>query len=195
MWQQLEEIDRHVQELYPDQYHKETTNDLTTTNTACHNDDDDDDDTPTRSRTWRQNLKLLLQKHNPSNNLELRVLYIPTALYALRKDSTNTPGKQRQRARADGKQRRNELVQLLTNLLGDTVSISAVTLDWDDGSVKQPECTAGGDGGATKQSNRDTAQFPSVRAGLHVKRRRCANKIDSVSLLSFSVWSHLPSDA
>jgi hypothetical protein len=71
--------------------------------------------------------------------LELRFVYIPTALYALRADSENTPGKQRQRARADGKQRRNAIVDLLKEQLNDTISILAVTLDFDDGSVKQPE--------------------------------------------------------
>mmetsp|Transcript_56757 Transcript_56757/g.159363 ORF Transcript_56757/g.159363 Transcript_56757/m.159363 type:complete len:387 (-) Transcript_56757:60-1220(-) len=71
--------------------------------------------------------------------LELRFLYIPTAMYAIRSDSQNTPGKQRQRARADGKSRRNEIVNLLSSQLGDNVSIRAVTLDLDDGSIKQPE--------------------------------------------------------
>jgi len=50
--------------------------------------------------------------------LELRLVYIPTAMYALRCDSTNTPGKQRQRARADGKKRRNELVSMVEKLMG-----------------------------------------------------------------------------
>ena len=73
----------------------------------------------------------------------LRFVYIPTAAYALRTESDNTPGKQRQRARADGKQRRDEIVRLLQDLLGydGTISVAAVTLDLDDGSIKQPEVT------------------------------------------------------
>ena len=68
----------------------------------------------------------------------LRLLYIPTAMYALRPDSDNTPGKQRQRARADGKKRRNAIVQLLQELLPGT-TVETVTLDLDDGSLKQGE--------------------------------------------------------
>lgn len=69
----------------------------------------------------------------------LRVVYIPTALYALRIDSQNTPGKQRQRARADGKKRRNEVVRIIKELFQDRVSVQVVTVDLDDGSVKQPD--------------------------------------------------------
>jgi len=72
--------------------------------------------------------------------LELRMVYIPTAMYALRPESKNTPGKQRQRARADGKKRRSEIVKLLQEELPG-IPIRAVTLDLDDGSVKQPEST------------------------------------------------------
>ncbi len=75
----------------------------------------------------------------------LRFVYIPTALYALRSDSTNTPGKQRQRARADGKQRRSEIVATLSEILfvqedqENQIRIHSVTLDLDDGSIKHPE--------------------------------------------------------
>lgn len=69
----------------------------------------------------------------------VRFVYIPTAMYVLRADSTRSPGKQRQRARADGKKRRTQIVNHLTSLLGEKVSIQALTLDLDDGSVKQPE--------------------------------------------------------
>jgi hypothetical protein len=48
---------------------------------------------------------------------EIKVLYIPTAMYALRADSNNSPGKQRQRARADGKKRRNQLVTYIQDIL------------------------------------------------------------------------------
>jgi Peptidase E len=75
-------------------------------------------------------------------NLELRVLYIPTAMYALNPNSSNTPGKQRQRARADGKKRRNQLIlgiqELFQNDVHLNLDILAVTLDFDDGSIKQP---------------------------------------------------------
>ena len=47
----------------------------------------------------------------------IRLLYIPTATYALNPNSSNTPGKQKQRARADGKKRRNQVVQHLDELL------------------------------------------------------------------------------
>jgi hypothetical protein len=69
----------------------------------------------------------------------LRFLYIPTATYALRRDSDNTPGKQRQRARADGKKRRAQVINQLRQLLGESIEIHAVTMDLDDGSIKQPE--------------------------------------------------------
>lgn len=71
----------------------------------------------------------------------LRFVYIPTAMYALRPESNNTPGKQRQRARADGKQRRNDIVRLLQALLGEETTIAALTLDLDDGSIKHAETT------------------------------------------------------
>ena len=80
------------------------------------------------------------------HELQLRVLYIPTAMYALNPQSTNTPGKQRQRARADGKQRRDQLLNVLTEMLSfkfnsdvqQQIHLLAVTLDLDDGSLKQP---------------------------------------------------------
>jgi hypothetical protein len=122
IWQQLEDIDEQVQELYPET----KSNDFTK-----------------KTSSWKHSLEMLWiqQQHSMVGKfLEVRLLYIPTASYALRKDSTNTPGKQRQRARADGKQRRNEIVAMIQeNLAG--VAISAVTLDLDDGSVKQAECT------------------------------------------------------
>ena len=67
-----------------------------------------------------------------------RILYIPTAMYALNPESKNTPGKQRQRARADGKKRRNLVVKTIEDLLGEQFSVLACTLDFDDGSIKQP---------------------------------------------------------
>jgi hypothetical protein len=75
-------------------------------------------------------------------NLELRVLYIPTAMYALNPNSSNTPGKQRQRARADAKKRRNQLIVGIQELFQKeerlNLDILAVTLDFEDGSIKQP---------------------------------------------------------
>ena len=75
-------------------------------------------------------------KNEPTNCC--RILYIPTAMYALNPESKNTPGKQRQRARADGKKRRNLVVKTIEDLLGDHVTVLACTLDFDDGSIKQP---------------------------------------------------------
>ena len=90
-------------------------------------------------QTLQQQEQLLQDSSSRSSSpLALRFVYVPTAMYALRSDSTNSPGKQRQRARADGKSRRNDIVQLLQQLLPD-VEIHVVTLDWDDGSIKQPE--------------------------------------------------------
>ena len=86
----------------------------------------------------QKSLDLLVMDGLLQSSPSLRVVYIPTALYALRPDSENTPGKQRQRARADGKKRRNLLVDLLQELVSP-VPIEIVTLDFDDGSVKQPQ--------------------------------------------------------
>jgi hypothetical protein len=78
----------------------------------------------------------------------LRFVYIPTAMYALRLDSNNTPGKQRQRARADAKNRRNEIVHTLQSILGSSSSIAlaSVTVDLDDDSVKHAEFSTSGNG-------------------------------------------------
>jgi hypothetical protein len=73
------------------------------------------------------------------NTLNLKLVYIPTALYAFRADSDNTPGKQRQRARADGKKRRTQVTQMISQLFVEKMNVLAVTLDLDDGSVRQPE--------------------------------------------------------
>jgi Peptidase family S51 len=95
-------------------------------------------------------------------SVALRFVYVPTAMYALRRDSANTAGKQRQRARADAKKRRDDICDLILSLFQQDpsthfdssqhriridVSLQVVTLDWDDGSLKQPavwESTAGG---------------------------------------------------
>jgi len=88
------------------------------------------------------------QDHLP---VELKVLYIPTAMYALRANSDSSPGKQRQRARADGKKRRNQLVKHINGLdmfaaaataaastSALNINVLAVTMDLEDGSIKQP---------------------------------------------------------
>lgn len=67
----------------------------------------------------------------------VRFVYVPTAMLALRSDSSCTPGKQRQRARSDAKKRRSKIVDALTSLLGDEFTILALSLDFADGSVKQ----------------------------------------------------------
>ena len=90
-------------------------------------------------RKWLDEAIDLLQPTSSDHHLTLRVLYIPTAMYALNPQSTNTPGKQRQRARADGKKRRTQLIDYLRTLFpGNDMEILATTLDLDDGSLKQP---------------------------------------------------------
>ena len=59
------------------------------------------------------------ENDSSSSSLDIRLLYIPTAMYALRPDSDNTPGKQRQRARADGKKRRTAIINQLQELFED----------------------------------------------------------------------------
>jgi Peptidase family S51 len=85
-------------------------------------------------------------------SVALRFVYVPTAMYALRRDSVSTPGKQRQRARADAKKRRDDICNLVLSLFRHQsttttssssqpcldVSLQVVTLDWDDGSLKHP---------------------------------------------------------
>ena len=75
----------------------------------------------------------------PTPTPTMKILYIPTAMYALRSDSNNSPGKQRQRARADGKKRRDKVMQYIYNeIFQSKVNVAGVTLDLDDGSIKQP---------------------------------------------------------
>jgi hypothetical protein len=78
-------------------------------------------------------------EHMEPNTLSLKMVYIPTAMYAVRAHSDNTPGQQRQRARADGKKRRTQVIQMIRQLFFKKINVLAVTLDLDDGSVKQPE--------------------------------------------------------
>jgi peptidase E len=102
----------------------------------------------------------LRENANDSPLINLKLLYIPTAMYALRSDSQNTPGKQRQRARADGKKRRDQLVSFLQSVLDEELNIgskhtciSTVTLDLDDGSIKQLYHTSHKDASITFPSN------------------------------------------
>eukprot|EP00986_Skeletonema_menzelii_P000502 scaffold150_cov151-Skeletonema_menzelii.AAC.5 len=78
-----------------------------------------------------------------SREVTVKLLYIPTAMYALNPKSSNTPGKQRQRARADGKKRRTQVLHLMSTLLSaeslENLSFQTITLDLDDDSLKQPE--------------------------------------------------------
>jgi hypothetical protein len=69
----------------------------------------------------------------------LRFLYIPTAMYAYRRDSTSSPGIQRQRARADARKRRNIIAESLRRLLPLSIPLSIVTYDLDDGSLRHWE--------------------------------------------------------
>jgi len=96
----IEEIDRTTTE-----YTGVVRNSATTTSNSTFD----------RERTV---LQKLVQQSGSYAAVPLRIIYIPTAMYAIRADSTNTPGKQRQRARADGKQRRDQLVAHITRLLG-----------------------------------------------------------------------------
>jgi hypothetical protein len=100
---------------------------------------------------WQNVLHSLTEADtNKDAPLELRFLYIPTAMYALRSNSENSPGKQRQRNRADGKKRRTEIAKLLSEQLGDHIDVLTVSLDLDDASVKQPE------------GSEDPSRFPTV---------------------------------
>jgi hypothetical protein len=96
-----------------------------------------DDDSMLQQALWKA---IRDEDDDEDEEITLRILYIPTAMYALRSDSQNTPGKQRQRARADGKKRREQLIQTIQNMFQpeQKLSIHAVTLDLDDASVKQP---------------------------------------------------------
>jgi len=96
-------------------------------------------------KTRKERTDSMLQ-YMRGEDLDLKVLYIPTAMYALRADSKTSPGKQRQRARSDGKKRRNQLVKHIEDMFAAScdgedqmnLNVLAVTLDFDDGSIKQP---------------------------------------------------------
>lgn len=96
--------------------------------------------------SWAKETLGYLRSDANNHDFNVRVLYIPTAMYALNPKSSNTPGKQRQRARADGKKRRTQLLKLLDELLSpdndsdgpSQFNLIATTLDLDDGSLKQP---------------------------------------------------------
>jgi|AntRauTorckE5430_2_1112549.scaffolds.fasta_scaffold00556_2 hypothetical protein len=104
-----------------------------------------DDLMQNKEKTRKEKTDLMLE-YMKGEDLELKVLYIPTAMYALRTDSKNSSGKQRQRARADGKKRRNQLVEHIKDMFvascddedQPSLNVLAVTLDFDDGSIKQP---------------------------------------------------------
>eukprot|EP00804_Cyclotella_cryptica_P026337 CCRYP_007660-RA/>CCRYP_007660-RA protein AED:0.22 eAED:0.22 QI:364/1/1/1/1/1/2/1660/321 len=94
---------------------------------------------------WSKEVLGYLCREAKEDSLDLRFLYIPTAMYALNPQSSNTPGKQRQRARADGKKRRDQISNLLNQLFHGVdaaesakINVCAITLDLDDGSLKQP---------------------------------------------------------
>lgn len=104
------------------------------------------------SEEWKTKLESLCEAKRArmvgATAIDLRVLYIPTAMYALRPGSTSKPGKQRGRNRADGKKRRNDILRFLAGNLEDVVgsdcgkpdiTVQTVTMDFDDASVKQPE--------------------------------------------------------
>eukprot|EP00531_Pseudo-nitzschia_arenysensis_P010044 CAMPEP_0116127462 /NCGR_PEP_ID=MMETSP0329-20121206/6852_1 /TAXON_ID=697910 /ORGANISM="Pseudo-nitzschia arenysensis, Strain B593" /LENGTH=420 /DNA_ID=CAMNT_0003621561 /DNA_START=149 /DNA_END=1411 /DNA_ORIENTATION=- len=121
----------------------------------------------TQQEQWKEDLRGFCKTNHHS--VHLRILYIPTAMYALRPNSTSKPGKQRGRNRADGKKRRNEIVQLLTSQLQDFCSssnsetrftVSTVTLDFDDASVKQPESVVVGKDSEDGTNEIEEGSFP-----------------------------------
>jgi hypothetical protein len=116
-------------------------------------------------------LEYLRRDADKSDSMELRLLFIPTAMYALDPQSSNTPGKQRQRARADGKKRRDQVSNLLRESFdgvdaeSSKMNLCAITLDLDDGSLKQPV------------GFRDSGGIPEVRSlflDAHCKTRNPA---------------------
>ena len=77
-------------------------------------------------------LRDAVQLKTGSVDARIRLVYVPTAMYALRRESQRTPGVQRQRARRDGKQKRDRAVAFF----GGPARCDAVTLDLWDASVK-----------------------------------------------------------
>ena len=77
-------------------------------------------------------LRDAVQLQTGSVDARIRLTYVPTAMYALRRASQRTPGVQRQRARRDGKQKRDRAVAFF----GGPARCDAVTLDLWDASVK-----------------------------------------------------------
>ena len=125
-----------------------------------------------------------------------RVLYVPTAMYALRADSSSSKGKQRQRARADGKKRRNQVVAAVEGLLrggeGEACpfDVLACTLDLDDSSIKQP-AGAEGDAAAFPRDGREALtdwrpHLVYVEGGNTFWLRHCIEKGDWAGLLADS---------
>ena len=129
-----------------------------------------------RSEKTVDMLEYLVSLSSSSSSIpQIRILYIPTAMYALRKDSDRSPGKQRQRARADGKKRRTQVVNFVKELFrpsekaGDGGDVLAVTLDLLDGSIKQTE---GSD---------DKNLFPKVSSVFRKTNISCEQGIDKSS--------------
>ena len=150
--------------------------------TLQYNDDNVDERNNNR-KSWKKKLELLCEmKRNKTNNtshsncplISLRILYIPTAMYALRPESSTKPRKQRERNRADAKKRRTDIIRLLENQLEEQqhdsylasdnkdllYNISTITLDFDDGSVKQPQVVTVGPDMSSQMI--DTDHFPKV---------------------------------
>lgn len=68
----------------------------------------------------------------------IKLAFIPTASYALRRTSVRTPGVQRQRSRRDAKQKRDRIV----DFFGGPERCEAVTLDLWDSSLKHVSAAA-----------------------------------------------------
>lgn len=69
----------------------------------------------------------------PLRTREFRMVYIPTAMYARRPESQSSPGKQRQRAKADARKRRTRVASFVSDLMD--LEVQAVTIDLNDGSA------------------------------------------------------------
>ncbi|GMH75962.1 hypothetical protein TL16_g06924 [Triparma laevis f. inornata] len=78
----------------------------------------------------------LLNTLSRNVNDDIKMLYIPTALYAPRADSTSTIGKQLQRAKADGRKRRGKVLTHLRECTGKNVE--SVTFDLVSDTLSHP---------------------------------------------------------
>ena len=75
----------------------------------------------------------------------LRFIYVPTARYAMKSNTTDTPDTQRQRAQTEAKKRRSQIITMLSSIFFEPefqenqIRIHSVNLDFDDGSIEDRE--------------------------------------------------------